>query len=188
MVASPPLHRARRQRMRLMKSKLETLAMSLPQIAPRHPYDVARTAPGSGSDSRLIRNGLQSAAVGDSRRRVLHRHHHVTRTAQHASWFVAAGCNFNKFIWRVPIYIRLTWVHKRACCSMARSRLRAAVAHYALSGFEWLLASTTRCLLTADLSRQLGAAVLPSTLLRPAVFFAGRVPTAVSLQLFLSKR
>ncbi|HTV18166.1 MAG TPA: hypothetical protein VMG12_05835 [Polyangiaceae bacterium] len=172
-----------------MKSKLEALMMSLPQIAPHLQRDVVAGADTrSSANSRLIRNGLRSAGVGDSRRRVLHRHHHVTRTDQHSSWFIAAGCNFNKFIWRVPIYIRLTWVHKRACCSKARSGLRAAVAHYAVSGFEWLLASTTRCLLTAYLSRQLAPAVLPSTLLRPAALLAGCVPTAVSLQLFLSKR
>lgn len=41
----------------------------------------------------------------------------------------AATCNFNKFMLRVPIYIRLSWVHKRACCAAAHREPRAAVAH-----------------------------------------------------------
>jgi hypothetical protein len=42
----------------------------------------------------------------------------------------------------------------------------AAVAYYGVSGFEWMLTWTTRCLLTAYLSRHLAPAVLPSTLLQ----------------------
>ena len=39
---------------------------------------------------------------------------------------VAATCNFYKFVLRVPIYIRLTWVHKRACCRAVHpERLRS---------------------------------------------------------------
>lgn len=37
--------------------------------------------------------------------------------------------HFHKFIVRVPIYIRLTWVHKRACRLAARKQYAAPAAH-----------------------------------------------------------
>ena len=110
--------------------------MSLRQIAPCHVIEMSIGEQAGRRDSRLIRNGLQKRANGDSRRRVVHRHHHVTHSAEASDVVHRCRYNFNKFIWRVPIYIRLTWVHKRACCGEARSGLSAAVAYYGVSGFE----------------------------------------------------
>jgi hypothetical protein len=91
-------------------------------------------------DSRLIRNGIGARRCA-STNGIGHGCHRVSNGAKVASRGLAATCNFNKFARRVPIYIRLTWVHKRACCRAAQMSCRqylpkAWVAHYAVSGFE----------------------------------------------------
>src|SRR5688572_214874 len=59
MVASPPLHRARRQRMSFIESRIEASARSsLPQIAPDAQRHVAVGGRSNVIDSRLITNGL----------------------------------------------------------------------------------------------------------------------------------
>jgi hypothetical protein len=59
MVASPPLHGARRQRMSFIESRIEAPATSsLPRIAPCAELDVAFGERADGVDSRLIINGL----------------------------------------------------------------------------------------------------------------------------------
>jgi len=65
----------------------------------------------------------------------------------------------------------------------------AAIAYYGVSGFEWMLTWTTRCLLTAYLSRHLAPAVLPSTpllwsmLRRPRPHRAAFHASSISCQL-----
>src|SRR5688572_18774892 len=110
MVASPPLHRARRQRMSFIESRIEASARSsLPQIAPDAQRHVAVGGRSNVIDSRLITNGLDDGRAA-RRERV---------------WCIDITTSPAALRGRrVPIYIRLTWVHKRACCSTARSGLR----------------------------------------------------------------
>jgi hypothetical protein len=111
---------------------------SFSQIAP---VLQCHRAGAAGSDSRLIRNGVASACRRASTAAIAHRDHLASQGGKVAAQGIAATCNFNKFAWRVPIYIRLTWVHKRACCRAAHDELLAVsaqgvVAHYAVSGFR----------------------------------------------------
>jgi hypothetical protein len=87
MVASPLLHGARRQRMSFIESRSEAPATS----------SLSRIAPCSELDSRLIINGLDdwSGSPRDSLWCI-----DIIASPQpcEASSFIAAGCNFNKFI------------------------------------------------------------------------------------------
>lgn len=162
MVASPPLHRAR-QRMSFIETSREATAISsLPQIAP----GAERVAVGErsdGIDSRLIINGLDDGPGGASPARELHRHHRVTRSAARPSRSSLQDATLISLSGVFPFTSGLLGFISALAAAWLVARYAAAIAYYGVSGFEWMLTWTMRCLLTAYLSRHLAPAVLPST-------------------------
>jgi len=176
--------------MSFIESRSEALAISsLPQIAPGAALDIECAERPDVIDSRLIINGLDDgrpalresvwcvdiitspAAVRGRRGSSL----------QDATLISLSGV----FPFTSGL---LGFISALAAARLVAGRV-AAVAYYGVSGFEWMLTWTTRCLLTAYLSCHLAPAVLPSTQLlqsllrRPRPHRAAFHASSISCQL-----
>jgi hypothetical protein len=167
MVASPPLHRARRQQMSFIESRIEAPATSsLPRIAPGAELDAALGEPSDVINSRLIINGLDDgqAARRESVRCIdIIASPAAPRGRRGSSLEDATLISLSGVF---PFTSALLGFISALAAARLSAGYAAAVAYYGVSGFEWMLTWTTRCLLTAYLSRHLAPAVLPSTLFR----------------------
>jgi hypothetical protein len=170
MVASSPLHRARRQRVSFIESRIEARATSSPSQIALGAELVAMFGERSDDfDSRLIINGL------DDGRPLRASVWCIDIIASPAALRSPLGSSLQD-----ATLISLSGVFPFTSgllgfiSALATARLVAsyavAVAYYGVSGFEWMLTWTMRCLLTAYLSRHLAPAVLPSTLLFQSLF------------------
>jgi hypothetical protein len=153
--------------MSFIGSRIEAPATSsLPRIAPGAELDVAFGERSDVIDSRLIINALDDGRAA--------RREHVSCNDIIASPAALRGHRGSSLQDATLISLSGVFPFTSALLgfisALAAARLSvgyvAAVAYYGVSGFEWMLTWTTRCLLTAYLSRHLAPAVLPSTLFR----------------------
>jgi hypothetical protein len=163
--------------MSFIESRIEASAISsLPQIAPSAELDVAFGERSDVVDSRLIINGLDDgqAALCESVRCIdIIASPAAPRGRRGSSLQDATLISLSGVF---PFTSALLGFISALAAAWLVAGYVAAVAYYGVSGFEWMLTWTTRCLLTAYLSRQLAPAVLPSTLFPRSLFPRSLLP------------